>query len=243
MPTYKPRKYSKRYSGANRYKSKRKRYNPKRSLTKALQPKTYYFKRTFEEIVNFTQADAGDGWVNNDNGIYKQFVYALNELPGYTDFTNLFSMYKITGAKVQMYFSNTGSEDRDGQAFSNNQLLMRIAPNPQGTSHSVMLNPLDQKWFNEVQSTKTRLCLNAVGKPVSTYTSLKQLTMLYHSGSDTDYAVTKPKWISTGEVSTPHYGMNCRFDRVSGEAFTAGFNNNQMVRVRTTLYVACKMVS
>ena len=228
--------------GRKRNIPRRRKWYKKSKIMRPLQPKVYHFKRVFEEIVDLNQTDAGQGWIQNDNGVYKQFVYALNELPGYTDFTNLFQMYKLTGASVKMYFSNTNSEERDTQSFSNSQLLMRIAPNPSGTTASVLVNPLNQQWFNECQATKRRLCLNAMGKPLATYTKLKQLSEVYHNVGNSDYQVVSPKWISTGENATPHYGLNCRLDRVSGEPLTSGFNNSQKVRIMTTLYVACKQV-
>lgn len=223
------------------YPRRRRQFRKRRSkIMRPMRMQIYKFKRTFEEFATISAAETS--WVSNDNGLYKQFVYQLTDVPGYTDFTNLFHMYKLTGASVKMYFSNTGSEITQDQQFSNSQLLMRIAPNNSGAAANPVTRPLNQQWFNETQSTKKRLCLNSMGKPLVTYTKLKQLSEVYHSAIDNDYTIKVPTWISTTEVSTPHYGLNCRLDRVDGEALTTGFTNAQKIRIMTTLYISCKQV-
>lgn len=208
-----------------------------------MRPVTFKFKRVFENIVDL-HADQGgsDGWVDNDGGLYKQFVYNLTELPGYTDFTNLFHSYRLTGCNMKMYFSNNVSGMNDAQSFANSQILMRIAPNLNGASANALTSPLNQQWFNETAATKRRLCLNTMGRPLTTYTRLKQLGEVYHNSANSDYTIQAPKWISTGEPSTPHYGLNCRLDRVDGSTFTAGSHNNQKVRIMHTIYFECRQV-
>ena len=226
---------------------RRRRYGVARSkVGRPMKPVTYTFKRCFEELVDLKVDQGGtDGWVEEGTGLYKQFVYNLSLLPDYTDFTNLFHSYKITGVSMKMYFSNTNSGTNNTSSamnHANSQVLMRVAPNPDGASANILTNPLSIDWFNQTSSTKRRLCLNTIGKPITTYTKLKQLGEVYHNTGNTDYTIKTPKWLSTKEPSTPHYGMNCRLDRVDGGTFTAGYNNNQVVRIIHTVYIKCRQV-
>ncbi len=63
------------------------------------------------------------------------------------------------------------------------------------------------------------------------------------SGTE-DYAVTAPRFISTTESSTPHYGFHFRFDNTGVDAMNLLPNDYMTVwRVETTYYIQCRTVS
>lgn len=207
-------------------------------IGRPMKPATFKFKRTFEQIVDLAAVPSASGWIPSGNGIYKQFVYDLSLLPNATDFTNLFSEYKLTGVSVKMYFSNNISGST-GTNSSNNQLIMRISPNPNGST-----NTLTEQFFNESQSTKKKLCLNTLGKPLSIYQPLKQLNYSYNNSiGSNSYTAQRPRFITTQDQTVEHYGLNCRIDRVDGQALTTGLNNTQFVRIQHTVYLTTKQVS
>lgn len=209
-------------------------------IGRPMKPATFRFKRTFEQVVDLAAIPSASGWIPSGNGIYKQFVYDLSLLPNSSDFTNLFSEYKLTGVAVKMYFSNNISGSApSGSGHSNSQLLMRISPNPNGSSDT-----LTEQFFNESQSTKKRLCLNTLGKPVSIYQPLKQLNYAYNNSiGSNSYTAQKPRFITTQDQTVEHYGLNCRIDRVDGQALTTGSTNTQYVRIQHTVYLTTKQVS
>lgn len=226
----------------NRMRSKKKRNWKRRKNTKlprALKPVSFKFKRSFQEIVDL-QAIPTANWIPNVNGLYRQFVYKLEDLPGYGDFQNLFHSYKLTGVSVKFYFSNTSSSTmQSGDYLGNSQILMRIAPNPNGQVPVT----LTENFFLETQSAKTRLCLNTTGRPLIVYSKLKQASNLYNADAVLpDYAMITPKWIATNEPQCSHYGLNCRLDRADGQGFTTGYSNHQFVRIIHTLYIETRQV-
>lgn len=238
-------KYNKRYNRRYRRRRRRSRFNMK--VARPMRPQTFRFKRSYQEIRDMSGSSA-DGWTSSGNGLYKQFIYQLNMLPGNTDFINLFARYKLTSVSIKMYFSQTVSDTFQepvtsgtggGPKFASSQLIMRIAPNPNGASTA-----LPEQYFLETASTKTRLCLNTLGKPLSVYSPLFTLSETYKSSlpTGTAYSAQKPRYISTLEPDVPHYGLNCRLDRADGQPMSTSMYNYQKVRIIHTLYFQCQQV-
>jgi hypothetical protein len=71
-----------------------------------------------------------------------------------------------------------------------------------------------RKDWNQVQA-KRRFSLY---KSKSLYFKLNQLSHLsQNQGVGTGYGVVKPRWVSCQETDVDHYGINLRFDSVSGK--------------------------
>ena len=240
--------------GKRKYSRKNNKRRPKRNLRRArrgarlgrpsrgITPSVYFFKRSITEIVELNTQTPPDGWLVSGNSLYKQFQYSLRDLNDYGDFTSLFNQYKICGVKMTFFFTqtNTGpiqhSDTPPHAVNSNSQIIMFIGPNGVGASET-----LDRDYFMDSQAVKRRLCLNG-GRPISVYRRMRQLSNIYQSVTGTDYAMARPRWISTVETSTPHYGMNCMLERVDGEVFANDAVNYQKMRVEATYYVACRQV-
>ncbi len=204
-------------------------------IGKTMRPAIYRFKRSFQHTFALN-TPVPEGWTADGNGFYRQFIFYLSQVTDHTDFTNLFTEYKITGAAIKMYFSSTNS-GVSGTVFDNTQILMRTIPWSSGRTQVVTDDLLLSS-----QTTKRKLCLNTNGRPVNVFMRLNQLGEVYHSVANSDYVMAKPRFISTDEVSTPHYGVNMRLDRVDGQAFTSGLTSDQYVRLETILYIQCKQV-
>jgi len=52
----------------------------------------------------------------------------------------------------------------------------------------------------------------------------------------------RPKFISTEQPDTPHWGYNMMLQRVDGSGFSDGHSNYQAVKILTTIYLECKKV-
>lgn len=219
------------------------RRRAKLTLAKPLKPKTYLFKRSFSEVVQLNTQTIPTGWEKTGNALYRQFVYKLSDLLDYSDFTNMFNQYKLTGVNIQMYFSNTESgsvantiSTAPQVLHSNSQVIMWIAPNPTGQAGVIGPDAM-----LKIQSHKKRLCMNG-GRPISVYRRLKQLTETHGGTGNTDYRVSNPKFVSTNEPHTLHYGQSICLERADQQLFANNATNYQSVRMIYTYYIVCKQV-
>lgn len=205
-------------------------------VPRGLKPGHYFFKRDIETVLSLSQANPPEGWVadGTNNGIYKLFGWSLGSLGDSTDFTNLFRDYRIKGARVRFYFSNTQSVE-DGNSASNTQVMVRFARTADGAATALSL-----PFFQQLQAKRYRLGLNG-GKPLDVYMPLKQENLV-SSSTATANTMMSPKFINTGATNVVHYGMGVRIERVDGQAFTSGLNNTQYCRMVTTLYIECRQV-
>ena len=124
MPTTKVIKtYKRRY----RHKRKLKRY-------KSLIPKVYYFTRSTVQLVNLNIIDVETpqffyNYSNHDGhaAAVAQMRFKLSDVPDWTDFNSLFSMYKINAVSMKMYPScGVGG----GSTRDNSQCMVYTMPAP-----------------------------------------------------------------------------------------------------------------
>lgn len=234
-----------RLRGRRPKRAKRAPKNHKRSQfgrppTRALAaPKPYLFKRTIAETLSLSNTSPPDGWTSTVNNLGKAFGWTLSAVNDYTDFTQLFKYYRLKGARIRMYFSNTTSVVDDSSHVPNNgQILMTIDRNMDGNASNVAT----ESHYLDSQTAKRKLCLRNDGKPIDIYMPLKQLSEIVNVSGTSTSAMVSPKWVDTGEYAVPHYGYNIMLQRVDGDAFTSGLTTSQKVKMLTTLYFECKKV-
>lgn len=228
MPGYKRKRSFRRRRPVRR----RRRTIRKNSMPRVLQPKVHRFKRDIEETLILSGTVAPEGWTMDGSfRIYKNLAWALASVGDNTDFSNLFRQYRIKGARMKFYFSNTASDHTASTSYSNSQLMVRMAPNQRGDGET-----LDNAYWQSIQAKKYKLALNG-GKPLDVYMPLKQKNEIFGSASvQTQYSMMRPKYVSTVASNVSHYGLNIAIERVDGQAFTTGSNNTQSCKVITTLY-------
>ena len=202
-------------------------------MPRIMRPKVHRFKRDIEETLILSGTTAPEGWTLDGNfRVYKNLAWALASVGESTDFQNLFRQYRIKGARMRFYFSNTvsgqtGATDRN----ANSQLMVRMAPNQRGDGEV-----LDNAYWQSIQAKKYKLAING-GKPIDVYMPLKQKNEIFGSASvNTQYSMVRPKYVSTVASNVSHYGLNIAIERVDGQNFTTGANNSQSCKVITTLY-------
>lgn len=251
-----PRKRARtRRTGVMRRRPRRRRTRigkPSRGLRQS----TYLFKRQTTEVIPLLATGSTEhGWypssgTGTDPGIYKQWQFSLSQLAdasttGSTDFTALFKRYKICGVKLEISFSNTASAVTSTASSSaavppNCQLQVYTTPNRSGRARTAA-NPLTEQELMHTQAKTKRLALNG-GRPLKYYMRVNQLGMIYVSPTDTDYAVQRPQYISTGETGAVHYGFEMYINRVDGQTLSSNQTTNQYMRVTATYYLAFKGV-
>jgi hypothetical protein len=120
----------------------------------------------------------------------------------------------------------------------NNNVLIRVCKNQTGIAMGAG-NTISE--WSQIQA--KRQWMLATNKP----TKIKcPLSMLYEitEGTSTSVAVGKPRYISTNNPSVTHYGLNLRFDSLSGIALSAGETNVwPQFRIVAKIYLTCKGVA
>lgn len=220
----------------------RKKQRPVAKIQRGLNsPAIYPFKRSISQTIGLNTATPPEGWSVSGNHLYKNWGVSLGELEDYQEFTQLFKYYKLKGIRIQMYFSNTNStaSQAPGSASPNQQILMWIDTNKDG--YNTAASGLEKTYLTS-QTAKKKLCLSTTGKPVDIYMSLRQQSEMYGSPGNTDYTTIRPRWVSTSEPTTAHYGLKMMLQRVDGQPFTSGITNSQYVKIIQTVYLQCKKV-
>jgi hypothetical protein len=210
----------------------RRRFGRKRTRigrpARGLSLSVYKFKRSIVESFNLTDPPAPWDTPSTD-AITLQAAFKLNDLHDFDDFTNLFASYKITGVKMEMFFSSTSVAQ---VSSSGDQMIVYWNKNNLGRADQT----LDEQYFLDNQAGRKRQCIVATGKPISFYMPLKQLSER-HGGTAgaTDYAAVRPKFVSTGEPTCLHYGYNMRLQLINDLAIS-----RTACKCIYTYYVTCR---
>ncbi len=237
------------YSSRKRARSSRRpafKARPRRTRigkpSRGLRQSTYLFKRRITTVVELSNADSG-GWISSaDNkSMFKQWNFKLSDLTAAadsTDFTNLFRRYKINGVRVELAFSNTGTNPLGGGSGTNCQMQLYTRQNRSGRTEEAIT---EQDMLN-TQASRKRLALNG-GRPLKYFMKVNQLAETYASATNTDYCVQKPRYVSTGETGCEHYGLDMFINRVDGQPLGTNLASAaQVMRCTLTYYMSFKGV-
>lgn len=217
---------------------RRKLGKPSRGLTKS----NYMFACRTTQTINDLSSIAGNlapRWSNNPGTIVSAFhrgVFTLADLPAprVTDFTNMYSAYRINAVKVEFVF--TGN------------LSVQVPPNITPTQMNLysFYDPTGN-WYANVPTEEQCLLMqscrrrqsNTLGR-ATIYAKVKQANAILGTTAINAYNQQKPKWISTEYPAVNHYGINTLFT-VSG-AVPTGASPAVPVQMITTYYLEFKGV-
>lgn len=227
-------------------------------------PKVQLFKRTVMELV-----DLGVHQVENPspdpqhNGLYSELLtgtantswtvapqYTLGDVPAHTDFTNLFTQYKICGVAERYFLSQNpatappviaagtpgatiGALSTTGETnYYNPSILMDSWYNP-----SVVEAPASTLDVLQIQRRKRRV-LNVNGKKM--YSKVKQMLQMDNKDASSGYDVLAKsnKWIPCERTDIPHHGQTHWIRASTG----TGQMPHITVRIERTYYIACRGV-
>lgn len=233
MPRYAKRGRSTRKPRTYRRRTVRRVRRSFKRVARPMRPLTYSFTRSFARELDMSDVVNDPYWFWNDSGANYDVVLALNDLNTFTDFTTLFAQYKLTGVTITFYCPSTNVTLAQPNV-GNSQLMLYTVPNQAGRPRMTNLTETD---CLNTQCVKKRLLMNSNGRGVSMFIPLKQLRMTFASLTDTDYAVAPPKFISTDETATPHYGPTLRIQTVSG-----GTTSGQKIKYIMKVHLSTKQV-
>lgn len=203
--------------------------------TRVPRPKVYSFCRSREQLLALEDPDAGaTGWTSTfDDAVVKTFTFGLSELPNFNEFTSLFREYKLNAAAVKFYPSYSTVASTDAAVVSNN-IIITVWPNTTGTALTAAFTKAE---LNEIQ--RKRQWMFPLNRPTTIYMPLKQLNSVYNTTINTDYTVVKPRYISTAETTTPHYGINVHICKVDGSTFST---NSARLKIVEKVYLTTRQV-
>lgn len=239
-----PRRYARRTRRPRRIPRRSRRYGPKRrrgvaSVPRALQPRSFRFKRDLEETIQIrNDVHMPEGWSTplGENSIYRQFGWSLASLGAHDEYTNLFKQYRLKGARVRMFFSmSDASAMGSTNKLVNNQILCRMATNQSGVT-----DVLDRAFWMQCAAKKYKTCLTG-GRPLDIYMPLKQENMITSSTGNAPTMKT-PGWVPTASSNIVHYGINLSLERVDGQPFVHNNSSDTYIYCKfiTTLYLECR---
>ena len=206
-----PRKYVPKRKRQMPYRNKRfsrQMFKPKAGLSRAVMPFTREVETYFHlsDLTGNGTAPFSNLQHTGDGGVVGQINVNLADMPGHTDFTNLFRQYKLNYMKITMIPSaNTvsGGETRDvGGNYANNQILIRTCLNRTGIA--IGAGNTISEW-SQIQAKKQWVL--ARDKPTVITCKLSQLvgvgTTAEIGGNPPELipAIVKPRYISTNNPS------------------------------------------
>lgn len=150
------------------------------------------------------------------------YIVKLNDLPDYSDFTNLFDQYKISGVKIEIIPRGNESSLSSSQST---QVMSVIDRNG-------LANPFTENQLLQYQSLrKTPLFRRHVR-----YYKPAVLTPALDYNATNPFPLSKVnQWISTENPDVDHYGLY-------GFVPDPGFEANITMDVYTTFYIALRAI-
>lgn len=141
-------------------------------------------------------------------------IFALNQLPNSTDFTNLFAEYRIKRVVTKIFCAWPGNVNNNTAAQDGLGINIRFFFASNRTGQALTSADTSADWAEkQMVGSTTRGFNNQI--PVTINQGLNQLSMVFHTSVDTDYVVKKPAWQSTSEVGTPYYGYDLRIEALT----------------------------
>lgn len=163
------------------------------------------------------------------------YVFQLDDLPNYTEFTNLFEQYKINAVKLTFLPSYTGSDANQATANAAGGAVFQFAPriytmvdkdgNPTIGTENAML-----------QRNDCRMIANPY-KTFSIY--IRKPAVQFEVGSGLGFAQAAPRaspWLDCDNYAVNHHGAGVGGVLPSGSSATAGLQ----YQVVATYYMAFK---
>lgn len=206
------------------------------AVPRGLRPSVHYFTRRTVESVNLLDSSTWPSFWGVPEvavaGIAGVQSFKLADVPDVTDFSNLFSQYKLMGVSQQMYVSATNT---DNSTAGNRQCMFMYKANPTGQTPV-----LDEEYFLTSQTSKTRTLVHGSGRPVRLNIPLKIHSALYGGVVTTSYAPRQPTFLDMEDTTVPHFGFQFRFQPVyngAGDPMPSLY-----IKIITTYRIACKEV-
>jgi hypothetical protein len=184
--------------------------------------------------------------------------FSLNMLPGYSEFKNLFQQYKLNAVAVKIYPTTSAivTQNINGPigtgdiGTSNFQIITwkneTGEPYASGVFSEALLNQIPAKKVRMFPKNGPYTIICPLNQASATYNqSQTEVEVTDTAGNivnvvkpfNIDYRAVKPRYISTVEDSTPHFGVNMLFRKLDDSDFDV---LSPRLKFIFTLYFSCK---
>lgn len=189
------------------------------TIAKGLRQSVIPFKRTVTQVCDTNQTTnlpanwaMSHGGVTGYHALLGTQVFQFSQLPEYQNLVNLYKWYKINCIVIKLYPCYAGNVPNGATTVSNSEsyqgqnVLCTYTKNMSGTALS---STIDNDYWLTQQARRTKIITGTRPHVFKVYPKI--LNEVYSSITNTDYTLMKPKFISTTEPTTPHFGLDMAF--------------------------------
>lgn len=195
-----------------------------------------YAPRTVSMYADIAASSSPAGWARNPSvnptQIMHDGVFQLNTLADHGKYQAMYESYRINAVKMELVPCGTVTPPQPA-ATAQVQLQTYTFYDPSGNYAGAIPSETD---LLEKQSAKRRSLTVGDGSSLKIYSKVRQANVALKDSLITySYTQQKPKWISTTDVLTKHYGpvlVICSYDTLALPALP--------LRVLTTYYLEFK---
>lgn len=126
---------------------------------------------------------------------FDAWKFRLSDLPDYTEFTELFEYYRITGVRIRYTFNGTNASLPIGNSYAFMPSIMYA----QDLNDAIAETRPDLMQHDKVT-------FKSLNRPGSVFIRPKTQVMMYEGVAGTGYAEGVNKWINTSDPNVEHYG-------------------------------------
>lgn len=201
------------------YKKKETNRRGKLAVAKGLRQQMIPFKRTVTQILDTDQTSnfptdwgLSSGDITGYYALLGTQIFQFSQLPEHANIAALYKFYKINCVVVKLYpcYSNTvangATSISNSASYQGQNIVVTYVKNQTGVGLS---STIDNDYWLTQQARKTKIITGT--RPIVFKVYPKILNEVYASITNTDYTLMKPKFISTTETSTPHFGLDMAF--------------------------------
>lgn len=178
---------------------------------------TYTFTRYYDSGVIPGNATTGAP-------VLRGASFALSSLPGVSDFTNLFDMYKITHVQLRFHLQVDPGAQASASAI---YPKLWYATDYDDDNAPASLNAL-----REHARCKVRV-LNP-NRPVVVNIKPAVASLVYRGATTSSYSPKWRQWVDMAQTDVPHYGLKWAVDNLT--------NTNYTLQIEGKMWFACKDV-
>lgn len=162
-------------------------------------------------------------WVGTGRYNFGHFRFKLNDLPGNTDFTNLYERYKITGVKLKFIpVTATDTPLANGTNY--------LSPLAVAINRGAIIVAADDRTFDQLLENQDVRIFSTM-KPFSMYIPYPKF---YSPADGITTAQTGGGWLNSKSPAVHHFGLNYAWQNT-----TATEANQCAFRIIATYFVKC----
>lgn len=171
----------------------------------------------------------------------KDFTFSFDQIPAYTEFTNMFERYRIDKIIVEIACPNTvtsGLTDLGAAQQDVAQMFLVSLPSDDTQRVNVSKN---LSAVQEMSKPKHRALVNPYSKPIRIECKPNILIQTYETGALTGYTPRYSPWLFTEEYTHIHYGLSLGLYRADGGSLDPAVGPNlPSLNMKTTYVFSCK---